>query len=299
VSQPLRIALIGCVHFSETMLRSLLSSPDVAVQGVVTRRQSAINADFVDLTPLAAQHHVPVFHAEGNAQDAMAAWLRGLELDAIFCLGWSYLLKPELLSLAPQGVVGYHPALLPRNRGRHPIIWALALGLPETGSTFFRMDAGADSGPILSQRRLAIAPDDDAAALYARLEAVAQQQIGELAQGLRQGTVKVVPQEAAKATAWRKRGRQDGRIDWRMTAPAIYNLVRALARPYPGAHCDTPGGEVKIWRCRLGPESAADIEPGFVLSVSGRDLHVQCGLGSSLIVEQHEFSVLPQPGDYL
>jgi methionyl-tRNA formyltransferase len=77
------------------------------------------------------------------------------------------------------GVVGFHPAALPENRGRHPLIWALVLGLEETASTFFFMDEGADSGDLLSQRRISIEPADDAGSLYARITEVAMCQIRE------------------------------------------------------------------------------------------------------------------------
>ena len=73
-------------------------------------------------------------------------------------MGWSRIIGKELLAVPPKGIVGYHPAALPANRGRHPIIWALALGLKETASTFFFMDNGADSGPIISQKSLIISP---------------------------------------------------------------------------------------------------------------------------------------------
>ena len=82
-----------------------------------------------------------------------------------------------MLTLPSLGLVGYHPALLPQNRGRHPIIWALALGLEETGSTFFFMDEGADTGDILSQRRVPITPEDDAGTLYDKLTTTALDQI--------------------------------------------------------------------------------------------------------------------------
>ena len=75
------------------------------------------------------------------------------------------------------GIVGYHPAALPSNRGRHPLIWALVLGLTETASTFFFMDEGADSGDILDQRPVSILPSDDAKSLYERISQVAISQI--------------------------------------------------------------------------------------------------------------------------
>ena len=81
-------------------------------------------------------------------------WIQDLNPDLIFCLGWSSLLKRSTLDIPKFGVIGYHPSLLPKNKGRHPIIWALALGLKETGSTFFLMNEGVDTGKIINQKRL-------------------------------------------------------------------------------------------------------------------------------------------------
>ena len=93
--------------------------------------------------------------------------------DVIFCFGWSRLIKKTLLNIAPLGVIGFHPALLPANRGRHPLIWSLILGLKESGSTFFFMDEGADSGDILSQLNVSISEMDDAGTLYVNVQSSA------------------------------------------------------------------------------------------------------------------------------
>lgn len=300
--RQLRIAFIGCVQFSEAMLGELLLLSDVQLCGVVTRQRSDINADFVDLAGLASEHGVPVFHASGNNQADIAAWIRDLNVDVTFCLGWSYLLKEATLTAAKLGTVGYHPALLPRNRGRHPIIWALVLGLAETGSTFFFMDVGADSGPILSQARVAIGLDDDAGSLYRNLIAVARGQLRRLVSDFCRGAVAGTPQDSSKATYWRKRGPADGCIDWRMPAEAIHNLVRALSPPYPGAHAVFRGTEVKIWKTRVGAAGVRDIEPGYVIDRNGVEILVQCGIGT-IVLESHGFDGVVgaplQRGDYL
>lgn len=167
----LKVAFIGCVAFSAAALQTLLSfGPErVQVLGVITRRASRFNADFNNLFPLAQHYALPVLFAEDADDDkTQAAWLRDRHPDIVFCIGWSRLLGPEVLGVAPQGVVGYHPAALPSNRGRHPLIWALALGLKETASSFFFMEMEADSGALIDQQRLVIDEDEDAASLYGK-----------------------------------------------------------------------------------------------------------------------------------
>lgn len=298
MATPLRLAFIGCVDHSYAVLDRLIAMPDVAVQAVVTRHASPIHADFRSLEPLAQRIGCPLLLVEGNDQAAISTFLKAQAPDVIFCIGWSYLLRADILAIPPRGVVGYHPSALPRNRGRHPLIWALALGLTETGSSYFLMDERADAGPILSQRAVPIGPDDDAASLYARMTDTALAQLGELVGGLADGSLRPQPQDEAQATCWRKRSRDDGRIDWRMTAEAIHNLVRALARPYVGAHCETEGREVRIWRVEIGPPGPADLEPGRVLAAGPEGVVVKCGHGTVRLLK-HEFDPLPAVGSCL
>lgn len=175
----MRIVFIGSVKFSYEALKTVLSIQDVVVVGFVTRRSSKFNADFVCLEGIAGEAGVPCLVLDGNDQATLHRWVTELNPDVIYCFGWSYLLGSEILTAAPLGVVGYHPAALPMNRGRHPIIWALALGLTETASTFFFLDEGVDSGDILSQVSVAIDPDDNATTLYEKLVEVAKGQIPE------------------------------------------------------------------------------------------------------------------------
>ena len=294
----MKTVLIGCVEFSHTMLSRLLELDAIGIAGVVTRKSSKYNADFRSLAPLAEENGIPIFFTEGNDQETMAAWVRGIEPDVVFCLGWSYLLGPDILSIPTEGVIGYHPTLLPRNRGHHPIVWALALNLQETGSTFFIMDEGADSGDIISQRRIPISDDDDAASLYAKLQDAAVEQLAEIVESLLLANLERRPQDPAQATFWRKRGKRDGEIDWRMSTAGICDLVRALTRPYVGAHCVYAGCESKVWKAVPAPSPRPDVEPGRVLAVNASGITVKTGDGAVTLVE-HEFLKMPAVGDCL
>jgi methionyl-tRNA formyltransferase len=178
------------------------------------------------------------------------------------------------------------------------VIWALALGLTRTASTFFFMDEGADSGDILSQVEVEIEDSDDAGTLYRKLNDLALRQICDFTPKLAQGTFERIPQDNSRANTWRKRNAQDGQIDWRMSSSSIRNLVRALARPYPGAHCVWQGQDVKIWKVERVEWNQPNLEPGKVLSSGADGIVVKSGDGAIRIVT-HEFSQLPQEGSYL
>lgn len=132
----MRILFIGTVEFSYKALKKLIEL-NAEIVGVCTKKKSDFNSDFEDLTPLCKKADIPFKYVNDINSNENIDWIRSLSPDIIFCFGWSNLIKKDLLNLPKMGVVGYHPALLPKNRGRHPIIWALVLGLNDSGSTFF------------------------------------------------------------------------------------------------------------------------------------------------------------------
>ena len=294
----MRVFFIGNVFFSRKMLEVIVSMDEVEMAGIATKSKSSFNADHTDLSDIAVNRDIPYKYVKDINAPHILKWIRSLKPDVIFCFGWSSLIKKDLLELPEKGVIGYHPAKLPHNRGRHPVIWALALGLKETGSTFFRMDEGADTGDIVSQRDVSIAPEDTAQDLYENLMETAQHQVREFVPLLADDAIFWKQQDHTLANNWRKRGRKDGEIDFRMSSNAIYNLVRALTKPYIGAHLMFEGEEVKIWKVELGPSVSENIEPGKVLEAKPDSLLIKTMDGSIRILE-HEFSSLPQVNDYI
>lgn len=298
----MRIGFIGCVESSARFLTALLnaSNKPFEVVGVVTLSASKLNADFVDLTPMCRQFNVPLHYEDPKDRAASHMFLSALKPDVVFCMGWSHLLADSMLSLAPLGVVGFHPAKLPQNRGRHPIVWALALGLTETASTLFQMDAEADSGPILSQVNIPISTSDDANTLYQKILAVGAAQVIEVATELATDSAKPIVQDHQLATSWRKRSRSDGLIDWRMHAQSIYNLVRALTRPYPGAEFRVDEHMVQVWRAAVcATPYPSNAEPGKVLAVENGEVIVKCGLNTALRIKEMSPMLNISQGDYL
>ena len=196
------------------------------------------------------------------------------------------------------GAIGFHPAPVPLGRGRHPIIWALALGLEHTASTFFWMNNQADSGDIVSQYPVPIGQADDAAALYKRIMDTAERQLREFVPLLSAGIFPRTPQKTERVVTWRKRSKADGLLDFRVSAKSAYNLVRALAPPYPCAHLCYGAEEIHIHRASIVSYPCSGDEPGKVLRSDKNGILVKCGEDALLILE-HTFSRLPQEGEYL
>lgn len=294
----MRVFFIGNVTFSKTMLITLLELDKIQIVGIATKSQSSLNSDQCDLSPIAVSNSIPCKYVRDINAPHILDWIRSTSPDIVFCFGWSALIKKELLNLAPLGVLGYHPAELPKNRGRHPIIWALVLGLETTASTFFRMNEGADEGDILSQERISISHDEDARTLYQKITETAQRQLKEFVPQLINKSYTLTSQDLAKGNVWRKRDRRDGLIDFRMTSHSIYNLVRALSKPYPGAEVMLNGEYYIIWRSQIGHFNENNIEPGRILNIVGTTIEVKTGDASILLVD-HEIPHFLKKGDYL
>lgn len=296
----MKIIFIGTVDFSRQALLKLIDL-NAEIKGMVTKRTSLFNADFSNLTEICEINDIPVYYAKDINQEECLRWIKGKKPDVLFCFGWSQIIKEPLLSLTPLGVIGFHPALLPKNRGRHPIIWALALGLDKTGSTFFFMDEGADSGDILSQVAIPIEYRDNASTLYIKITKSALKQIEIFLPALIKNNYERIPQDHSQATHWRKRNKKDGLIDWRMSARGIYNLVRALSRPYVGAHAIYKTEEFKIWAVsEVLEQYPQNIEPGKVTEVNEADntFTVKCGI-DAITATEHELTSIPKAGEYL
>jgi len=224
--------------------------------------------------------------------------IRELTPELIFVVGWSQLVRDSFIKLAPEGVFGMHPTLLPRHRGRAPVPWAILAGLARTGVTLFEIvDATADSGEIVGQVVLDIAPDETATTLYQRLAEAHVQLVRELVPALVARTAPRLPQDPSRASSWPKRTPADGIIDWETRAPHLYDWVRAQTRPYPGAFTFLGDEKVIVWGAR--PVDLEGSEPaGTIVEVSSAGPVVACGEGG-LVLEDVQTNAMLGVGERL
>ena len=295
----MKIIFIGCVKSSYIFLETLLKVSEAEVVGIVTRSDSKFNADFVSLEGIANKFNIPCFLADKNDSAKLYEWVKDKSADIIYCFGWSYLLSENLIKTAKLGGLGYHPAKLPENRGRHPLIWTLVLGLKETASTFFFLAEKADAGDIISQEIVTVSDNDDAASLYDKLMEIGKIQIVNFTKKLASGNYQRISQDESKSNNWRKRSYKDGLIDWRMSARGIYNLIRGLTHPYVGAGFIHNEQEIKVWKAEIVSESVVyeNFEPGKVLKSDNSGVEIQCGFGIIKLIEFDRFNI--NTGEYL
>lgn len=279
------------------MLELIKHGADIV--GVITKEKSIANADFSDLSDVCKDYSIDYIYTENINDSNTTNYIQSKKPDIIYCFGWSQLISHAIIKIAPKGIVGFHPTELPYNRGRHPIIWALALGLKKTASTFFYITEGADEGDILAQQTVEIDKADNASTLYDKLMKIALKQVIVITKQIEQGTINPLPQDNAKANYWRKRTPKDGEIDWRMSAISINNLIRALTKPYVGAHFNYQNNAYKVWESEVIYKMGLDnIEPGKVLKVySQKSFLVKSGDGLVKILDCD--SITLKEGEYL
>jgi methionyl-tRNA formyltransferase len=224
--------------------------------------------------------------ASSDANDgATIGAIAELAPDAIFVVGWSQLVGEQFIALAPQGVFGMHPTLLPRHRGRAAVPWAILSGLATTGVTLFEIvDPTADSGPIVGQVEVPIHPDDTATTLYERLADAHEELVRTYVPALVSGDAPRLAQDESRASTWPKRTPHDGIIDWHTRAPYLHDWVRAQTRPYPGAFTFLHDQRVVVWRASLVSDSAPGAA-GTVVEERDSGVVVACGEGGLLLEE--------------
>ena len=226
---------------------------------------------------LAVARGLDVFQPASFREAMDVARVRDASADALVVAAYGLLLPPPMLHAARGGALNIHASLLPRWRGAAPIQRALLAGDRETGISIMQMDAGLDTGPVLSQRSLAIRPDDDAGTLHERLAELGAGMMVETLAQVESGRARPIAQPATGVSYARKISKEEARLDWTRPAVELERAVRAF-RPAPVAWTTLEGEPVKIWGARVVQHASA---PG---AVTG-ELVVGCGEDALQITE--------------
>jgi methionyl-tRNA formyltransferase len=235
----------------------------------------------------ARERGVPVLQPEKVRDGTLAAELARLRADVLCVAAYGRILGKDLLELAPWGAVNVHGSLLPRYRGAAPIQWAIANGERETGVSIMQMDEGLDTGDLLLQRALGIAPDDTAETVAPRLAALGGEALVAALALLANGALAPVRQDPAQATHARILTKEDGRVDWARPAREIADRLRGFS-PWPGAWTTLDGKVVKLLEASAegsAPGAAAQA-PGSATAIAGRGLAVACAHPTALVVRR-------------
>lgn len=221
--------------------------------------------------------------------------------DLLWVTDYRYLLSEEVLGIAPLGAVNLHPGMLPRYRGRASINWAILRGETEIGLTAHFIGAGMDDGDIILQEAISLRQDQDVSDALNLLYPVYSGLTRRVLELFAEGRVPRRPQDESRATAFPRRRPQDGCVDWAQPMVAVWNFIRALAAPYPGAFTFCRGKRVNLWQAAASSleHNPAD-QVGRVVALGADGCHVSC-LDGVLLVRRYDVvgGMALKPGDSL
>lgn len=282
----MRIVFMGTPEFAVPSLEALLQSEDQVV-GVVTQPDRPKGRG-QQLTPspikvIAHREGIPLLQPlkmkAPEFLEPLAAW----KPDLIAVTAFGRILHPGILGMPPMGCVNVHGSLLPKYRGAAPVQWAVINGETETGITTMLMDEGMDTGAMLLQATLPIGPDDTAGSLAPRLAALGGRLLVETIRQLKAGTLKPVPQDHTQATMAPLLKKEDGAIDWTLSAAALANRVRGLS-PWPGAYSFLNGERWTLWKASVLPGTGSAV-PGTIVTVGRQSIQIATGNGLLEVTE--------------
>jgi methionyl-tRNA formyltransferase len=290
----LRIGWIGFHREGLPALESLLAA-GIRVEAVLTlaASQLAKRSGACSYDELCQRFNVPLHKIRHVNDPESVALLRNLHLDVAFVIGWSQIVGREALAAVRLGMVGAHAALLPHNRGSAPVNWSILRGESETGNTLIWLGEEVDKGAILDQAAFPITPYDTCATVYDRVAESNRDMIVRFVARLASGERPGRPQPASDEPLLPRRRPADGAIDWKGTSKQVYDFIRALTRPYPGAFSFLDGRQWLVWdAAHLPGNPYAGAEPGCVIGplVHPYPSHacgqiVACGEGAIALLE--------------
>lgn len=228
----------------------------------------------------AEKNNIPCFCPDRVNQPDWVDRIRNFSPDVIFSFYYRSILGKEILNIPKVGAFNLHGSLLPAYRGRCPVNWVLVNGETKTGVTLHYMTEKADAGDVVGQKEVPIEPADTAYILFGKLCREAGTLLDEVLPLILKGDVPRIPQDPERASYFGGRRPEDGRIEWTWPAERIYNLIRAVAEPYPGAFALLPTGEnIIIWQAEPKAANAENPAAPGTVEVEGEEIFVRAGSG--------------------
>lgn len=223
---------------------------------------------------------IQVFQPAKLKDPATQEFLSRYHPDAIVVVAYGRIIPPWMIELPRLGCINLHASLLPKYRGAGPIQWAIMRGERVTGVTTMKIDPGMDTGDILLVREIPIREDDTTETLSDSLSRIGADLMIETLRGLERGEITPRPQDHSQATMAPMLKKENGRIDWDLSAREISWRVRGL-RPWPGAYSTFRGKNLHVWSAAVADAPPTELAPGTLLGGAGK-LSVVCGQGTQL-----------------
>jgi methionyl-tRNA formyltransferase len=253
MNEQCRIAFVGSHQEGKECLQEILDEGgNVVAIFTFTEDIAQKTSGAVSFTDIADQYDIPLYKVKNTNTPEAVAHFRRINPDIIFVIGWTRLVSNEILKIPKYGCIGMHASLLPKYRGRAPVNWALIHNETESGNTAILLDEGVDTGKIIAQKNFPITFSDTCETVYHKVAKAGRIMLRELLPILdNEGKLPYITQKSEEASVMPKRQPEDGIIDWNKRAMDLFNWIRALTHPYPGAFTYFKGEKLFIWEARI------------------------------------------------
>ncbi|NOZ55211.1 MAG: hypothetical protein GXO73_00275 [Calditrichaeota bacterium] len=248
MADAVRLMYYGNQNVGAACLEELLAHDGIDVVGAVVLDPFPDETlKYRSVRQVAEAAGVPVYAPEDINSEAFVSFIRDQRVDYGISVAWRKIFKPPLIQAHKKGILNFHGAYLPGYRGANPTNWAVLRGARSTGVTVHFVDEGVDTGPIVLQKRLEIGPEETAWQVRQRQDALSVELMRELVGLLKGGELRAVPQDLRRGRTYGIRKPEDGLLNFEKPARELYNQIRALTKPYPGAFTYVQGRKLVIW----------------------------------------------------
>lgn len=281
----MKIVFMGTPQAAQAALQRILEDGHEIVAVYTQPDKPAGRGNKLNVSPvkeLALQNGLPIFQPVKIKTPEALEIFQSHKADVAAVVAYGRILPETFLEAFPKGAINVHFSLLPKYRGAAPVNWAIANGETKTGVTTMQMDAGLDTGAILLQRETAIGENENAIELMRKLSALGADLLSETLAIYDELTAQ--PQNDSHATFAPIMRKEDGAIDWNLTATEIKNRVRGF-QPFPTSYTFYQGKKLTIWKARTA-EGERSSAVGEVSEVKGDNLVIGCGKETVLLIEE-------------
>lgn len=250
---------------NSSILRCLVKNSDV--QSVFCQPLDKGNTNLMEIKEIVDKYSISLHQPERQELYSYKDYIKNLNPDLIVVCGYKYIISGEIFNIPKFRTINIHPSYLPNYRGQHVVNWAIVNGETKTGVTIHFIDKGIDTGEIIIQKEIPILFEDSASTLHDRIYGVACELLESVLNNISSGkTIQATKQDDSKASYFRPRNPEDGLIDWSKQGIEIYNLIRALVKPWPGAYSYIKEKKIIFWNA-IFETGSYDSLPGTIIGI--------------------------------
>lgn len=277
------------------LLDSIIKNSNVVA--IFCRPAESSNETIMKIKETGRKYSIPVKQPSKKDLHNYTSYIRNLDIDLIVVCGYKYIIPNDIFDIPEFRTINIHPSYLPAYRGQHVVNWAIINGEKETGVTIHYIDEGIDTGDIIVQKKVSISYEDNAKTLHNKMYDVVCELVISVMDGIASGKqIKGKKQDDAKASYFRPRVIDDGKIDWNKSGVEIYDLIRGLVKPWPGAYGCIKGNKIIIWGAKFEASPSCNSSYGEICGISNSNFTVNINDGK-LIVD--EYTVFDKNGTEL